>query len=235
MALIETPSQAASEISHDDAPILDGATVRRRGAPRSIEALEAEREELAARLKAAEQLVAKQRARLAVLESLTVTDELTGINNRRGFLADLKDRLARARRHPAARGVLMLLDVDGFKEVNDCQGHPAGDAYLRRVAELLTSAVRETDSVSRLGGDEFAVLLADTDEANGRRRAAEIVARVNAASSGRGAARTAIRVSYGAEPYSGADEAADLIRRADQALYRNKAERSGGRSAPSRG
>jgi diguanylate cyclase (GGDEF)-like protein len=226
MDLIETDSNGALDGSHETmASRQEGTTARLGGTTRWVPAVEAERDALAARLMAAERVIADQHARLAVLETLAATDELTGLNNRRGFLADLKKQLARARRNPAARGVLMLADIDGFKQINDRLGHLAGDSYLRRVAALLTGCVRETDSVARLGGDEFAVLLTDTDEANGRRRAAEIARRLNEASSGRGAARVNIRLSFGVEPYRAGDNATESIDRADQALYRDKADR----------
>jgi diguanylate cyclase (GGDEF)-like protein len=206
----------------------EGGTGRIANTIRWVPALEAERDLLAARLMAAEQVIADQQARLAMLGTLAETDELTGLSNRRGFFADLKKQLARARRNPAASGVLMLADIDGFKQINDRMGHPAGDAYLRRVAALLTGCMREMDSAARLGGDEFAVLLTEMDEADGRRRAAEIIERVSEASFGRGAARVGIRLSFGVSPYRAGDKIAEIIDRADQALYRNKALRRGG-------
>ena len=89
-------------------------------------------------------------------ETLAATDPLTGIPNRRAFL----ERLAAAV-DAAAWGhqtVVCLVDLDGFKAVNDAGGHAAGDAMLRSVGAALGGAVRETDTVARLGGDEFAVL-----------------------------------------------------------------------------
>ena len=89
-------------------------------------------------------------------ETLAATDPLTGIPNRRAFL----DRVAAAV-DAAAWGhqtVVCLVDLDGFKAVNDAGGHAAGDAMLKAVAAALGGAVRETDTVARLGGDEFAVL-----------------------------------------------------------------------------
>ncbi|HWK45018.1 MAG TPA: GGDEF domain-containing protein [Stellaceae bacterium] len=188
-------------------------------------AFHAEREAMTARLMEAERVIAEQRLRLSALETLTVTDELTGLNNRRGFFAELGRQLARARRKSSARGVLIMADIDDFKKINDRRGHLMGDAYLRRVAELLTELVRETDSVARFGGDEFAVLLTDTDKANGERRGLEISRQLNNAWCNVGTARVTIRVSMGMHIYGGDDEGVDVIRAADQALYRNKAER----------
>jgi diguanylate cyclase (GGDEF)-like protein/PAS domain S-box-containing protein len=93
------------------------------------------------------------------------TDDLTGIANRRALVRMLTAALMRAEAREHAVGVLML-DLDGFKAVNDRHGHAAGDAALREVAARLRRSVRERDMVARTGGDEFVVVLADlaTDE-----------------------------------------------------------------------
>jgi diguanylate cyclase (GGDEF)-like protein/PAS domain S-box-containing protein len=92
------------------------------------------------------------------LQFLADHDPLTGLFNRRRLVQelDLEIRLMRRDGHPSS---LLLLDVDGLKQVNDTLGHQAGDALVRQTAELLRDRLRETDSVGRLGGDEFAVLL----------------------------------------------------------------------------
>jgi diguanylate cyclase (GGDEF)-like protein/PAS domain S-box-containing protein len=88
------------------------------------------------------------------------TDDLTGLANRRALLRMLGAALERTRAHGLSVGVLML-DLDGFKAVNDRFGHAAGDAALREVAARLRRSVRERDLVARTGGDEFVVVLAD--------------------------------------------------------------------------
>jgi len=85
-------------------------------------------------------------------------DALTGLVNRRGWDLALTDEEARCRRYGAPAAVLSI-DVDGLKEINDADGHGAGDELLRRAAAVLRSAVRQHDTVARLGGDEFGVLL----------------------------------------------------------------------------
>jgi diguanylate cyclase (GGDEF)-like protein len=91
------------------------------------------------------------------LEQMALTDELTGLRNRRGFLllAEQARRLAR-RAHVPCR--LLFIDLDGLKDVNDTLGHQAGDALLVDAAQILARVFRETDVVGRIGGDEFAVL-----------------------------------------------------------------------------
>ncbi|MGH2716717.1 MAG: diguanylate cyclase [Thermoleophilaceae bacterium] len=92
------------------------------------------------------------------LRHLADHDDLTGLINRRRFQEELERHLAEGRRY-GMTGALLLLDLDGFKAVNDNHGHSAGDRVLRDVAEALRSRLRESDIVARLGGDEFAVLL----------------------------------------------------------------------------
>jgi diguanylate cyclase (GGDEF)-like protein/PAS domain S-box-containing protein len=92
------------------------------------------------------------------LQFLADHDPLTGLFNRRRFVQelDLEIKLMRRDGHPSS---LLMLDVDGLKQVNDAMGHQAGDALVRQTAEVLRDRLRGTDSVGRLGGDEFAVLL----------------------------------------------------------------------------
>jgi len=103
-------------------------------------------------------------ARLAKLlsgaEHLARTDPLTGLPNRRAFIERLNDELARARR-ASLPVCIAYVDIDNFKRVNDENGHPEGDAYLRSAAQAIRETVRASDVPARLGGDEFAVLFTD--------------------------------------------------------------------------
>ena len=96
------------------------------------------------------------------MENLAQHDALTGLPNRRLFLERLENAIARAQRstQPLA---LLFIDLDKFKDINDCFGHEAGDVVLQSVAKRLSANVRETDTVARLGGDEFVVLLENID------------------------------------------------------------------------
>jgi diguanylate cyclase (GGDEF)-like protein len=148
-------------------------------------------------------------------ETLAATDPLTGIPNRRAFL----ERVTRAV-DDAAWGhptVVCLVDLDGFKAVNDAGGHAAGDALLKAVAIALGGAVRETDTVARLGGDEFAVLADTSVSASGEMLAERLRAAVAQVGGGRG-----VTASIGIAEVEPGDDVGDLMHRADAAMYRSK-------------
>ncbi|WP_374373568.1 sensor domain-containing diguanylate cyclase [Dongia sp.] len=108
-----------------------------------------------------EEIAERERAE-AIVHQISITDDLTGIYNRRGFRLLAGRELAMARRH---NGIAMLIfaDVDHLKQVNDRDGHSAGDALITDTAKLLQRVFRVTDVVARLGGDEFAVLCPSRD------------------------------------------------------------------------
>ncbi|MDQ2106638.1 GGDEF domain-containing protein [Azospirillum isscasi] len=185
---------------------------------------------LESQLAEARATIAEQREHIAYLESLSMTDELTGLLNRRGFFSHFRREIAAARRHGGqdgqpAGGVLVIIDLDGFKRINDTHGHMAGDAYLRQVARLLAGAVREEDVVARLGGDEFALLLTNTDAACGAVRACEIAAAAGRHCVQWNNADLPIRFSFGVQPYGAEDREEEVIRLADTRMYSDKAGR----------
>ena len=152
------------------------------------------------------------------MKAIATHDGLTGCLNRGAFLDLLDDEFNRARRYRRPLSVLVV-DVDGFKEINDSLGHQAGDETLRALAASLVASVRTTDAVGRIGGDEFAVLLlesgAEEAVANGERLTA-------AARNSPGP--TPVTISIGAATRTGGlDEPDALLGRADAALYGAKA------------
>jgi diguanylate cyclase (GGDEF)-like protein/putative nucleotidyltransferase with HDIG domain len=147
------------------------------------------------------------------LATVSRTDPLTGCLNRRGFSERGRTELDHATRtgKPCS---LILLDLDAFKEVNDMQGHGAGDALLCRVVTELETVLRPMDAIGRLGGDEFALLLPDSGRAGGdaaTQRVRDVLAPVAPAS-----------VGFATYPVDGTDLDA-LLRIADAQLYESKA------------
>jgi diguanylate cyclase (GGDEF)-like protein/PAS domain S-box-containing protein len=151
------------------------------------------------------------------------TDELTGLANRRALGRMVAAALARARAHGLLVGVLML-DLDGFKAVNDRFGHAAGDAALREVAGRLRRSVRERDLVARTGGDEFVVVLPDL--ARGSAAAHEAAARIEAAFDEPLAdIDVPLRAAVGVACHPGdGDDLDALLAAADRAMYARKAQ-----------
>lgn len=182
-------------------------------------------DEALAKLAAAEERLAEQQERIDYLESLAQTDELTGLPNRRGFNDQFRRAMAAARRQGGVGGVMVMIDLDGFKAINDTHGHLAGDAYLRHVARFLAARVRDHDVVARLGGDEFAILLTNVDEATGAQRAHELALAANEDVMVWEGARLPIRFSIGAQPYRAEDDEDDVLRHADHRMYAQKSAR----------
>jgi diguanylate cyclase (GGDEF)-like protein/PAS domain S-box-containing protein len=107
--------------------------------------------------------ISERKAHTEALEHQALHDALTGLANRTLFSEHLARALARAKRTGESRAVLVM-DIDGFKQVNDTLGHDRGDALLGQVAERLTSTLRDTDTIARLGGDEFGILAGDASD-----------------------------------------------------------------------
>lgn len=156
------------------------------------------------------------------LTRLVTTDSHTGLANRGHFLDRLGLALARYCRHNTPM-VLLMLDLDHFKRINDAFGHAAGDLVLLHFAQLLRRCLRQIDLPGRLGGEEFAILLPDTEVGGAcefaerfRRELAEHPSRLNGQA-------LAVTVSIGVTPFLVNDQHIDLVlARADRALYRAK-------------
>lgn len=159
------------------------------------------------------------------IERQSVTDFLTGVFNRRGIEAILLSEAGRARRTGSWLSVLMA-DVDHFKRYNDTQGHQSGDECLVRVAQIIGSCSgRTADVVGRFGGEEFVVILPDTDPA-GACKVAEDIRRVVLAQDLRyePGGKETLSLTLGVVSALGPaiDDVSQLIREADEALYRGK-------------
>lgn len=173
----------------------------------------------------AEQLISQQRERIGRLESLSVTDPLTGILNRRGFEEAMRLTLSNARRYMET-GMLAYIDLDNFKLINDEFGHEVGDEVLKQVAAKLSGNCRRTDYVARLGGDEFAILFVRADQVPTRARAVEVRRSLNPLTINVGTLRLDVTASFGLEQYGPTATSRELMRRADRAMYKDKNRKS---------
>ena len=155
--------------------------------------------------------------------NLADTDDLTGIWNRRYFQRQLPQEFERARTFGVPLSVL-LFDIDDFKQINDGFGHVIGDVVLSELCGVVREALRPTDTLARFGGDEFAILLPHTDLGGARSVADRLLNRVRALqvpTDEEGAIQCS--VSIGLAEYRREDNTSrDLVRRADEQLYRSK-------------
>ena len=165
--------------------------------------------------------LAADRARVAQLEARADVDPLLDILNRRGFERELHRSLAYVRRYGTS-AALIYLDLDHFKPVNDRYGHAAGDRVLQEVATTLRRMVRESDVVARLGGDEFAVLLWNINESRATAKARELESAIAAMVVMQGNVPLSLGASAGVALLEPGDTPANVILRADLAMYARK-------------
>jgi diguanylate cyclase (GGDEF)-like protein/PAS domain S-box-containing protein len=171
--------------------------------------------------------VTEQRRASELIAFQASYDPLTELPNRRLFMDQLHQALARARRH-GHLGAVLFFDLDNFKTINDSLGHPVGDALLRQVAQRMRSTLREEDTVARLGGDEFVVLISEIggkrDEAlSDLQSLAEKVRQAIGMPYNVEAHELHVSSSIGIAVFPSADETSDdLLRQADTAMYQAK-------------
>jgi diguanylate cyclase (GGDEF)-like protein/PAS domain S-box-containing protein len=159
----------------------------------------------------------------AELREMAATDILTGLPNRRHFLTQLEQELARVRRvEPHAASVLML-DVDYFKLVNDTFGHATGDNVLRHLAVVMQKELRKIDTLGRIGGEEFAVILPGADLAAAEVFAERLRQKVAEVPAMHENTAIPLTISVGVTEMKASDKSADdVLARADRALYHAK-------------
>ena len=163
----------------------------------------------------------RSRQRIEHLERLADEDSLLPMANRRAFVRELSRMVSFAERY-GHTGMVLYFDVNNLKRINDQYGHAAGDAALKKIAEVLLANVRESDVVGRLGGDEFGVILVQVDEAGGREKAASLAALIAASPLEWGGKPVELSVAYGLHPLTGAGGADHALHAADRAMYQQK-------------
>jgi diguanylate cyclase (GGDEF)-like protein len=215
--------------THDDLALGTLCVIDRR--PRELNeaqvaALEALGRQLSLRLELRRTTELLRKANEA-LENLSVTDELTGLYNRRGFFLHAEQQLKLYRSRHSERSLwLMVGDMDGLKHINDTYGHPEGSAAIKKVGEILTQTLRDADIISRLGGDEFAALLPNTMDEVARKVPARIERNL-AAYNAENNMPYDLEMSIGIVKVGFEDHAtiAEIVKQADEAMYENKRRR----------
>jgi diguanylate cyclase (GGDEF)-like protein len=157
------------------------------------------------------------------VRNLAIRDSLTDLFNHRHIMDLVQHEFERVGRYQNAFSVLMV-DADHFKRINDEHGHPAGDAVLREMAQLLRDTLRTTDSLGRYGGEEFVAVLPHTGPEEARQTAERIRYQVQQRRFHAGESEVRLSVSVGMAtcPAPGIDSAEAVLREADKALYRAK-------------
>src|ERR1700716_3693606 len=162
--------------------------------------------------------LAKAQARIDELQASADTDFLLDIPNRRGFERELNRSIAYIKRYHAS-GALIVLDVDRLKPINDAFGHAAGDQVLKAIVATVRSQVRASDVVGRLGGDEFAVLLWNLSEMDAQRKAQTLEAAISRTTATHAGATLSVAASVGSAMLLPLDRPAEVLERADAAMY----------------
>jgi diguanylate cyclase (GGDEF)-like protein len=156
---------------------------------------------------------------LLKLQKLADTDFLTGLMNRRSFLATADDAMQFCRRYQRGMATLMI-DIDHFKKINDTHGHAAGDEAIKRIAEIIGRTIRTTDKAARFGGEEFVVLLREIDQATVLMLAERIRKTIEVTTIHSESGTIPATVSIGLALLDERDrDVQDMIERADQGLY----------------
>ena len=188
-----------------------------------ITALEQQYEGEAAVLWVASNITASKKLRQQ-LQKQALSDELTGLHNRRLFIQEL-ERAYRSFVGCRAPACLVSVDVDNFKAINDGLGHPAGDQALRDLAQALQSVASEQDVVCRIGGDEFVILCKERTVAGVTALAQRLLERGSEALKRYATPESTPGLSVGIAHFSGEDDSTEgIMRRVDQALYTSKAQ-----------
>jgi two-component system cell cycle response regulator len=163
---------------------------------------------------------------LSRMETLAMTDQLTGLFNRRFFESVIEKEFSKTIRYDHPMSCLMI-DIDHFKSMNDEYGHHTGDQVLKEISQLMKTCLREADTMARWGGEEFIVLLPETTKKNALQVASRLLTSVSACKLSSFPGRITISIGLAGVPEPTIDTSEKLIAASDHALYQAKA---GGRN-----
>ncbi len=219
-----TDAQIRNQLDALHEAVERGSAEQLRGRARAVaavitDALESQRQRTVAQTSELRERLALLQHQLDDAQRAGVTDPLTQLGNRRQFDAFI-ERTALLSSVTAQPMSLLLFDVDHFKTVNDAHGHPAGDAVLRAVANALArSFPRRSDLVARYGGEEFAVVLTETGIGDAHRLATRCLDAIRESQASHGGKALSVTASCGVAQLANGESVAELVMRADRALY----------------
>lgn len=173
-------------------------------------------------LNAANASLAEKNERIEALERLATTDSLTTLLNRRGFMDAIEKELDKTNRDLAKGGILIMIDLDNFKSINDTYGHDAGDEALVQVAHTLNAHVRKMDTAARLGGDEFVLIFSNAHPIETSARLQKLARKLNSLTLKWNDEHIAIRASLGIQTYEKGDRLDTILSKADADMYNTK-------------
>lgn len=164
-------------------------------------------------------------SRIQELEKLSIHDELTQILNRRGFDNALDKELDRLYRNKKDTSLILMIDLNNFKSINDTHGHSFGDQALKLVAKTIEHNIRTMDVAARLGGDEFGVLLTQAKTDKALDRVQDLARKLNSLTIRSGNKIIRLSASIGISPIKAGDTAENILNIADQRMYDDKRKR----------
>jgi diguanylate cyclase (GGDEF)-like protein len=160
---------------------------------------------------------------LSQMETLSMTDQLTGLFNRRAFLTVFEKEFSRTKRYNHSASCLMI-DIDHFKRINDTYGHNTGDEVLRELSQVMLNCLRKADTVARWGGEEFIILLPETSKKDALLIASRILTSVSNFKFSSLPGQVTVSIGLAGIPEPDIDTTDKLIAASDNALYQAKAK-----------
>lgn len=176
-------------------------------------------------LRASQAALEEKEERIRLLEHLSTTDMLTGLLNRRGFMEALEKELVKTNRDMVKGGLLIAIDLDNFKTINDTHGHAAGDEALKLVAQTLNAHIRRMDTAARLGGDEFVLIFSNAHKIESSARLQKLARKLNTLSLKWKDDFVPIRASIGVHAYNKGESMETVMAKADSDMYTMKKDK----------
>jgi len=161
--------------------------------------------------------------KISELEKLADQDSLLAISNRRAFVREMTRMISYSQRY-GINSSLIYLDLNDLKKINDTHGHPAGDAALAHLANIIVQNLRDSDVVGRLGGDEFGIILPKADEKAAKVKAQSLINTISNSPMNWKNQKINLKIAYGIHPLMGHESADQALDKADQNMYAHKKE-----------